>query len=183
MTTSDEKHPPSEGGSGPWRLRLVCCGHDDGYRRCPTWDDAHDLRGSYMVTEGHERSAVLTYEPECGEGNRVCDHFVPHPDDRHCVTCGWAQEAHSTKRPLRTPQDFSLKENHQMTTALDRLEYAVNKVCCRIYEEDEAWPTLRERRLIAIAIVQTLMPHSARPSETGTIDMEAEFDPALMEPS
>lgn len=73
MSASGEKRTvpsrpgtPSGGGSGPWRLHLICCGRDDGHWRCPTWDDAHALRLSYIETKSHERSAVLTYEPEGG---------------------------------------------------------------------------------------------------------------------
>ena len=45
---------------GKWVLQLICCGHDDGRWRCTTWEEADEIRKSYVSLIGHERSAILT---------------------------------------------------------------------------------------------------------------------------
>lgn len=47
-----------------WRLRLICCGHDDGTETFDTWDQADAFRESYTSGEGvgdggHDRAAVI----------------------------------------------------------------------------------------------------------------------------
>lgn len=54
-------------GEGPWRLQLICCGHEDGIECFESWDDADTFRKSYTATPdfGHKRSAILTKEQPC----------------------------------------------------------------------------------------------------------------------
>lgn len=48
-----------------WRLRLVCCGRDDGIETFDTWDAADDFREAYTSgpgvapNGGHDRAAIL----------------------------------------------------------------------------------------------------------------------------
>ena len=42
-----------------WRVRLICCGRDDGAVTFPTWEDAEDFRVSYVAAEGHDRAAII----------------------------------------------------------------------------------------------------------------------------
>ena len=54
-------HPSPDRGSGPWVLRLVCCGYDDGIERYATWDEADMFRQTYVTGPGgHDRAAILT---------------------------------------------------------------------------------------------------------------------------
>lgn len=48
----------------PWRLRLVCCGRDDGEEFFATWEEADSFRQSYtsgpgVGMGGHDRAAIL----------------------------------------------------------------------------------------------------------------------------
>lgn len=47
-----------------WRLRLICCGRDDGTEAFDTWNEADSFRESYTSGEGvgadgHDRAAVI----------------------------------------------------------------------------------------------------------------------------
>ena len=58
-------HPSPDRGSGPWVLRLVCCGYDDGIERYATWDEADMFRQTYVTGPGgHDRAAILTRDLE-----------------------------------------------------------------------------------------------------------------------
>lgn len=59
------------GGNGAFRVRLTCCGYDDGSWAFPTWADADALRESYLAVEGHDRSAIIESddpEPQPSDG-------------------------------------------------------------------------------------------------------------------
>ena len=59
-------HPSPDRGSGPWVLRLVCCGYDDGIERYATWDEADMFRQTYVTGPGgHDRAAILTRDLAC----------------------------------------------------------------------------------------------------------------------
>ena len=58
-----------------WRLRLICCGKDNGSQIFKTWEDAEDFRLSWTTGPGvakepdeigHDRSAII--EEAEGEG-------------------------------------------------------------------------------------------------------------------
>jgi hypothetical protein len=57
-----------ETGQKPWLLHLVCCGRDDGTWPCATWEEADEIRQSYVAAEGHERSAIITEATTSGGG-------------------------------------------------------------------------------------------------------------------
>lgn len=42
-----------------WRLRLVCCGRDDGIEYFETWKQADEFREAYCDAGGHDRAAIL----------------------------------------------------------------------------------------------------------------------------
>jgi hypothetical protein len=44
---------------GGWILQLTCCGRDDGTVGRRTWQEADELRESYVAADGHERSAII----------------------------------------------------------------------------------------------------------------------------
>lgn len=61
LRTALPGHPSPDRGSGPWVLRLVCCGYDDGIERYATWDEADMFRQTYVTGPGgHDRAAILT---------------------------------------------------------------------------------------------------------------------------
>jgi len=43
-------------------LVLTCCGRDYGWRERETWEEADDLRESFLDVQGHERSAIIAME-------------------------------------------------------------------------------------------------------------------------
>lgn len=54
----------------PWRLRLICCGRDDGVVEFETWEAADAFRDSYTSGDGvlnrntperggHDRAAII----------------------------------------------------------------------------------------------------------------------------
>ncbi len=57
-----------------WKLRMVCCGRDDGTMYFETWEEADSFRESYIKGQavdphgysgsgpGHQRAAVLSRE-------------------------------------------------------------------------------------------------------------------------
>ena len=62
----------------PWRIRLICCGHDDGAWYALTWEQAEKFRDSYTSgaavnlhgysAEGHEpghKRAGIIEENDC----------------------------------------------------------------------------------------------------------------------
>lgn len=42
-----------------WKLRLICCGRDDGAAWFATWEEADRFRESYVLAAGHDRAAIL----------------------------------------------------------------------------------------------------------------------------
>lgn len=47
-------------GAGPWLVRLVCCGREDGTERFETWEAANAFRESYTHPDtGHDRAAII----------------------------------------------------------------------------------------------------------------------------
>lgn len=46
-----------------FRLHLICCGRDEGYCYRATWQEADELRESYVGVDGHERTAILEQTP------------------------------------------------------------------------------------------------------------------------
>ena len=42
-----------------WKLRLICCGRDDGEWFFDTWEEADRFRDSYTNAYGHDRAAIL----------------------------------------------------------------------------------------------------------------------------
>lgn len=44
---------------GGFILRLTCCGRDGGTVGRATWQEADELRESYLAAEGHDRSAII----------------------------------------------------------------------------------------------------------------------------
>lgn len=46
--------------SKPWRLRLICCGREDGFEYFNSWTEADAFRLSYCAADGHDRQAVLS---------------------------------------------------------------------------------------------------------------------------
>lgn len=57
---SDTEQVPATARERPWLLHLICCGRDDGMWPCATWDEADEIRRSYVEAEGHERTAIIT---------------------------------------------------------------------------------------------------------------------------
>lgn len=67
---ADRAAVPSAAGSadtgsetqGPWLVRKICCGHDDGEAEFATWKEADRFREIYVDSSriaGHERSAIV----------------------------------------------------------------------------------------------------------------------------
>lgn len=51
-----------------WRLRLICCGRDDGTETFDAWEDADAFRESYTTGPGvglddHDRAAIIEENP------------------------------------------------------------------------------------------------------------------------
>lgn len=49
--------------AGPFLLRFICCGRDDGTCTRSTWEEADALRESYISAEGHDRSCIIEKAP------------------------------------------------------------------------------------------------------------------------
>lgn len=52
--------PQHETTDKPWRVRLICCGRDDGTAHFATRGEAEVMRSSYIAAEGHDRAAIIT---------------------------------------------------------------------------------------------------------------------------
>lgn len=42
-----------------FRIRFICCGLDDGSAVRRTWQEADELRKSYISVQGHDRTAII----------------------------------------------------------------------------------------------------------------------------
>jgi hypothetical protein len=53
--------PTQVAGEAParWRVRLICCGKDDGAEIRATWEEADAFRQAYIVDPRHSRSAIV----------------------------------------------------------------------------------------------------------------------------
>ena len=118
---------PAEPTPEPWRLRLICCGRDDGELFFPTGDAADAAREAYMsgvgvatfgysstsAESGHRRAAIkeLVAPAQPHPAPDLCAHrdlhFLGKNRGVYCRFCG------STWRRSKTPKGHS----HLMLTA------------------------------------------------------------------
>lgn len=58
--------PLDQAKPGGFILQLTCCGRDAGTVGRATWQEADDLRESYVAAPDHDRSAIIIagYTPE-----------------------------------------------------------------------------------------------------------------------
>lgn len=47
-----------------FRVRLICCGRDDGYWDASTWEEAEEFRLHYVKAGRHDRSAIVEAVPD-----------------------------------------------------------------------------------------------------------------------